>query len=183
MAIQPDTKDWTWVLDRPCPECGFHAARVSGPEVPDLIRRTGEAWCHVLTGPVTAGGRRPNLDVRPAPDRWSSLEYGCHVRDVLRLCDARLQLMLIQADPAFPNWDQDQTAVDANYASQDPAVVASSLAAAAERFAGDLAGVGPGSWTRRGRRSDGATFSVETFARYVAHDPVHHLADVGAPLR
>ena len=23
MTIEPDTKDWTWVLDRPCPECGF----------------------------------------------------------------------------------------------------------------------------------------------------------------
>ena len=24
--IEPDTKDWTWVLDRPCPECGFEAS-------------------------------------------------------------------------------------------------------------------------------------------------------------
>ena len=24
MAITPDTKDWTWVLQRPCPECGFN---------------------------------------------------------------------------------------------------------------------------------------------------------------
>jgi hypothetical protein len=23
MTIVPDTKDWTWVLRRPCPECGF----------------------------------------------------------------------------------------------------------------------------------------------------------------
>ena len=23
--IVPDTKDWTWVLDRPCEECGFDA--------------------------------------------------------------------------------------------------------------------------------------------------------------
>ena len=25
MSITPDTKDWTWVLERPCPECGFEA--------------------------------------------------------------------------------------------------------------------------------------------------------------
>ena len=25
MAIVPDTKDWTWVLERPCDECGFDA--------------------------------------------------------------------------------------------------------------------------------------------------------------
>ena len=25
MTIVPDTKDWTWVLQRPCAECGFNA--------------------------------------------------------------------------------------------------------------------------------------------------------------
>jgi hypothetical protein len=33
-------------------------------------------------------------------------------------------------------------------------------------------------WQRTGNRSDGARFTVETFARYFAHDPVHHLYDV-----
>jgi hypothetical protein len=33
-------------------------------------------------------------------------------------------------------------------------------------------------WQRTGRRSDGASFTVETFARYLIHDPVHHLYDV-----
>ena len=28
MPIVPDDKDWTWVLERPCPECGFDAATV-----------------------------------------------------------------------------------------------------------------------------------------------------------
>jgi hypothetical protein len=25
VTILPDTKDWTWVLDRPCPECDYDA--------------------------------------------------------------------------------------------------------------------------------------------------------------
>jgi hypothetical protein len=29
-------------------------------------------------------------------------------------------------------------------------------------------------------RSDGSRFTVESLARYSIHDPVHHLADVGA---
>jgi hypothetical protein len=33
---------------------------------------------------------------------------------------------------------------------------------------------------RPGRRSDGATFTAETFARYFIHDPIHHLHDVTA---
>jgi hypothetical protein len=38
--------------------------------------------------------------------------------------------------------------------------------------------VSAGQWQRTGRRSDGAHFTVETFARYFIHDPVHHLYDV-----
>jgi len=33
-------------------------------------------------------------------------------------------------------------------------------------------------WERPGRRSDGAHFTVATFARYFIHDPIHHLHDV-----
>ncbi|MFM9138343.1 MAG: DinB family protein, partial [Actinomycetota bacterium] len=33
-------------------------------------------------------------------------------------------------------------------------------------------------WSRTGRRSDGATFTVETFGKYFLHDPIHHLWDV-----
>jgi hypothetical protein len=33
-------------------------------------------------------------------------------------------------------------------------------------------------WQRTGRRSDGACFTVESFARYLVHDAVHHLYDV-----
>jgi hypothetical protein len=33
-------------------------------------------------------------------------------------------------------------------------------------------------WGRTGTRSDGARSTVESFARYFIHDPVHHLYDV-----
>jgi hypothetical protein len=25
VTIVPDTRDWTWVLERPCPDCGLDA--------------------------------------------------------------------------------------------------------------------------------------------------------------
>ena len=73
---------------------------------------------------------------RPEPGKWSPLEYACHVRDVLRLYDQRLELMLSQDDPLFPNWDQDETAVADRYAEQDPAEVAAALRQAALAIAG-----------------------------------------------
>jgi hypothetical protein len=33
---------------------------------------------------------------RPSDDRWSALEYACHVRDVFRLYDERLEMMLTE---------------------------------------------------------------------------------------
>ncbi|PVY29285.1 hypothetical protein C7458_10631 [Williamsia muralis] len=29
MAIVPDTKNWTWVLERPCPDCGFDPSEIA----------------------------------------------------------------------------------------------------------------------------------------------------------
>jgi hypothetical protein len=171
VSIEPDTKDWTWVLERACPECGLDASRVRVDDVPAMIRDNAARWPAVLA--------RPDARVRPRPDRWSALEYGCHVRDVFVLYDARLHLMLDEDDPTFANWDQDETAVANRYAEQDPATVAGELVAAASRLADSFAAVRPEQRGRRGTRSDGARFTVETFARYLIHDPVHHLWDVG----
>jgi hypothetical protein len=171
MTIVPDTKDWTWVLRWPCPECGFDTQSFAVQAVPDMIVANAAAWQEVLTGPR-------DLRRRPAPDKWSAVEYGCHVRDVSRLFDQRLELMLSQDDPLFPNWDQDATAVADRYQDQDPAEVATALSDAGHAIASRFAAVTGGQWQRTGRRSDGASFTVETFARYLIHDPVHHLYDV-----
>jgi hypothetical protein len=61
---------------------------------------------------------------------------------------------------------------------QDPAVVAAELASAADTVAAHFAAVTASQWLRPGRRSDGASFTVETFGRYFIHDPIHHLYDV-----
>lgn len=175
-SIVPDSKDWTWVLQRPCPECGFVAADVQVADVAPALREQGEAWPRVLH---ERGG-----DPRPRPDVWSPLEYACHVRDVLRLYDVRLRLMLAEDDPLYPNWDQDATAVADRYGEQDPVQVAGEIAEAATVIADRFAGLAPEQWQRTGRRSDGAAFTVTSFARYFLHDVVHHIYDVtGRPAR
>jgi hypothetical protein len=108
---------------------------------------------------------------------WSPLEYACHVRDACRLYDTRLSLMLTRDDPLFANWDQDVTAVEERYGERNPAVVRVELADAARALAASFESVTGDQWSRSGRRSDGASFTVESFARYFVHDPVHHLYD------
>ena len=137
-----------------------------------MILANAAAW----QAPLTAGGAAR----RPLPGKWSPLEYGCHVRDVLRLYDYRLVLMLTEDDPLYPNWNQDDTAIADRYDTQDPAAVAGELLAAAETIAARFGTVTGPLWERPGRRSDGAAFTVETFARYFIHDPIHHFFDVTA---
>lgn len=170
--LVPDDKDWTWVIDRRCPECGFDGSRFDPADAGPAIRANAADWNRLL---LDATG---NLAERQRADRWSDLEYAVHVRDVYRLYHERLRLMLEQDDPLYPNWDQDRAAVDGRYAEQDPSVVAAEIVAAANQLAAAFDAIEPDDWSRPGRRSDGAAFTVSSFARYLVHDPVHHLWDV-----
>jgi hypothetical protein len=170
VPIEPETKDWTFVLDEACSECGFDTREIAPTDVARLVRENAKAWPAVL--------ERPDVATRPNDSTWSPLEYACHVRDVHRLYATRLELMRTQDDPLFPNWDQDAAAVDERYGEQDPATVSADLQAAAESIARAFDTVHDAEWSRPGRRSDGASFTIDTFARYYVHDPIHHVYDV-----
>lgn len=170
--IVPDEKDWTWVLNARCEECGFAAGEVEPQQIGELVRASVPRYVAAL--------RRADARQRPTPGVWSVLEYGAHVRDVFRLFGERLELMLDQDDPLFANWDQDATAREQRYDLQDPAVVAQELVLAAEETASAFDGVPVGAWERTGRRSNGSVFTVTTLGQYFLHDVVHHLHDVRA---
>jgi hypothetical protein len=165
-----DTKDWTWVLEQPCAECGFDASELRRDEIGATTRAACDRFVVFL-------GDEDVRD-RPAEDVWSKLEYACHLRDVGRIFGARLQLMLDEDDPQFANWDQDETAVVDRYDQQDPAVVAVELAASGSSLAEAYDAVRPDQWPRRGYRSNGSIFTVESLGRYMVHDLVHHVWDI-----
>nr|WP_183340841.1 DinB family protein [Microlunatus antarcticus] len=169
--IVPDDKDWTWVLERRCDACGFEAAGVAREELAERYFVAAEEWVQILRV-------SPAVESRPAPTTWSPLEYGAHVRDVLRLTLERVELMLTADDPVFANWDQDQTAQTDRYTDQDPEQVAEDLEAAAQRLVGLVTEIEPRAWDRRGTRSNGSAFTVTTLLQYGLHDVVHHLWDV-----
>ncbi len=169
--ISPDTKDWTWVLGRVCDECGFDASKLHAVAVAPLVRESAERWICVL--------ERDTSPRRTHAGKWSDLEYGCHVRDVFRIFELRLDAMLTRDDPLFENWDQDATAIAERYDQQVPAAVSAELVAAAGTFADRLDSVEPTQWVRPGRRSNGSIFTVETLTLYCLHDVTHHLWDVG----
>jgi SAM-dependent methyltransferase len=173
--LEPDTKDWTWVLERRCEECGLDVSGVGRHDLPHAFRTNAQVWLALLADPGAAE--------RTRPDRWSTLEYACHVHDVHQLFHDRVSSMLVEDTPHFPNWNQDQTALDKRYSSQMASIVGPTLVAAAYAVGDLYASVPPLSWHRRGIRSDGSEFTVESLGRYHLHDVVHHLHDVRASAR
>lgn len=158
------------MLERQCPDCAFDAAAVIPRDIGMNIRDIASQWEVILL--------HPDATKRPAENVWSPSEYGCHVRDVFRLFDFRLELMLTQDDPMFPNWDQDETAINDRYDLQNPLNVRREIAISGDLLADRFDAITASEWNRTGLRSDGARFTVESFGRYLLHDPIHHLWDV-----
>jgi hypothetical protein len=170
MPIVADTKNWTWVIERPCPECGFDASDYGNTDIAPAILDNATSWPAVLS--------RPTVRVRPNDSTWSPLEYAAHVRDVLSVYRERLRLMVDTDDPLYPNWDQDETAVAERYNEQDPTTVGAQLTANAKDLASAFETLAPEQWLRVGRRSDGASFTISSMAKYMTHDLLHHRWDV-----
>lgn len=168
-----DDKDWTWVLDRTCAECGYDAHALDRDQLAGRMRAVGGAWRELL-------GRGPAVSrLRDGDDRtWTPLQYGCHVRDVFELFEERTRSMLKKRKPpTFKDWNQETAAEHGDYAGQDPGKVAYTLASNAGKYADVLDRVDADEWAKEGSRSDGARFSVESLARYALHDIEHHLWD------
>ena len=173
-----DGRDWTFVLDETCSECGNDVRDLPEADLASLVRDVGDRWRRLLT--ERAGD--PELRVRPTPTTWSATEYGEHVRDVLALFALRTQRMLSEDDPEFADWDPDVTAAERPYGQTAPTVVGTEIAANAERLAVIYDWVEPEGLARVGRRSDGARFTVGSLGRYLLHDVRHHLWDVDPAL-
>lgn len=160
-------------MDR-CAECGFFYDLDSAPGA----------------GPAVVGGvasladilRRGRADVRnrPAPETWSALEYGCHVRDVLLVQRERVLAARRTEGPSFDPMGRDERVEHDGYAHQDPDAVARQLTDAAAMFANVLGRLGPRDWDRvvtynYPRRLER---SLRWVALHTAHEVRHHLADV-----
>lgn len=171
MTIDPDTKDWTWVLDQQCRECGFEAWVTPRSALGDEVEASAQRMAALLSSAADPARR-------PRSSTWSLLEYSAHVRDVHLVFTERLMLMLEHEAPAFANWDQDEAARLGRYREQAPQQVAAEVATSGARFAAALRAVPDDAWQRPGLRSNGSRFTVESLARYGLHDLVHHWHDV-----
>lgn len=167
-----DVKDWTWVTQRQCPDCGFDPASVGPADLPELILSAVERFAVAV--------EKEGAEERPSLQTWSPIEYGRHVADVIEVMGQRLE-QILEADGApvrFENWDQDAAALDNEYWKANGHATAVLIRERAEGAAKDWAEPEGDQWAWVGRRGDGAEFTVESLGLYFAHDLLHHLYDV-----
>ena len=170
MSIEPETKDWTWVLRKECSECGEDVGQLSLADAINRLRELQDPWRVEL--------EQSGLAVRPNDHTWSRLEYARHMRDALAVFRGRVELMLQHDEPTFSDWDQDAAAEVGNYNAADPTKAAGEVRAAIDVTIEMLSELGPDVIDRVGLRSDGAAFTVLSLTQYFVHDAAHHLVDL-----
>lgn len=157
-----------------CEVCGFVWDAVTAPEVaPGILDATT-----AIAALLRAAG--PAVSVRPEQDRWSALEYGAHVRDVLFNVRDRIVQMIVEDEPTFAMlWRDDRVRLGL-YAGDDPHVVADEVRMAGELYARTFERIDPASLGRTAVYSypTAVPRTVLWVAAQTLHECRHHLADV-----
>lgn len=161
-------------MDR-CEQCGFAYGGLPVAEIASRLRAGPAAYLGALGDAGEAALRR-----RPQPDVWSTLEYACHVRDVLLVQRERALLALVEANPGFARMYRDERVDLARYDAHPPGQVLDQLGMAAELCATVFDGLGSGQWARAliYNYPAPARRDLAWLARNTVHEVEHHLDDI-----
>lgn len=169
------TAEESWrdvVADGTCAGCGLTSTEGDSADLAGRLREEAHKWATLL---ATADDHQ--MRVRPAPDRWSALEYAAHVRDLLSVMAERTMRTLVENEPELGWWDHEAAIADGWANESDGAAVAEDIARNAAHFGQVLDHVPADGWERAATRGDTDRFTVELLARYALHEVVHHRAD------
>lgn len=166
MAVPPDPGG-------PCPVCGFARETVEPGDVAPRVGAAVDGLAGLLAGdPAT-------LAARPEPGRWSVLEYGAHVRDVMIALRERTLTAAVEDEPTGVPIHRDERVDLGFYALDDPATVADELRAAGGLYLRTTAALPDGYLARRLVYSPvtPARVTIEWLGTQAVHESEHHLLD------
>ena len=161
-----------------CEECGFTYDSVAAGDIPAALRSVGGRLTERVRSVDAAAVR-----MRPSPEVWSVLEYGCHIRDVFRFQRERVDLALREDTPEFTPMRRDERVVEDRYNEQDPSVVADEIAARADELAATFAALSPAERERTCVYGwpEKAVRTLTWVGRHTVHEGEHHLQDITSP--
>ncbi len=158
---------------RACGQCGFVRSEVG---VADVAARVGSAVDGFVRVVTDAGAR---AEQRPSPTRWSVLEYGAHLRDVLLSLRERTLLASIEDHPTGTPIHRDER-VDLGFYRLDSARdVCDELTGASRLYLRTYAALPDGFLKRRLLYSPVTPeeVTVAWLGTQAVHECEHHLGD------
>lgn len=108
--------------------CHFEWARIAPSEVSPRIHDAVGQMATILVAHAAIATQRPE------PDRWSALEYGAHLRDVMVNVRDRIILAVVEDVPSpYPLYREERVTLGL-YANETVPIVAADLESAASLF-------------------------------------------------
>ena len=128
------------------------------------------------------------LRTNPEPGVFSPIQYGAHVRDILRVYGDRVLLAMAEDDPEVPTFHPSEDEWE-RYNHLGREELADDLEAQAQRLADILDRLDDDAWSRTVTRqalvagTDNVyRFTVAGIASYAVHEAYHHLLDADGTL-
>lgn len=158
-----------------CEDCGFVWVAVPATQVGRRVVAAAAAMADRLRTADPDAVRR-----RPAPERWSAVEYGAHARDVMLVLRDRLVIGLVEDHPGFSPLYRDERLALGLYRADTAAAVAPEVEAAAAMFVRLFDAIDPAALDRTVAFGfpDPTTRTLRWMGQQVVHEAEHHLADV-----
>ncbi|MFZ1062442.1 MAG: DinB family protein [Acidimicrobiales bacterium] len=157
-----------------CEGCGFRWSDVSAGEIPG---RTASATSHFVELLVTSASIATR---RPAPDRWSILEYAAHMRDVFMSIRERIVRACIEENSVGSPIYRDERVNLGFYKLDTPDDVATELLAMSRLFVRTFEALPPTFEQRVFTYSPLTDMKVTVLwaGAQALHECEHHLGDV-----
>lgn len=145
-------------------------------ELADLLerfRRGPELIASVLTG---AAG--PEVDFRPAPDKWSVRQIVAHVSDSELVGAARFRRIVAEDNPTITGYDQNSWAERLNYAKRKPSAALETFRHVRAENYELLKDLAEEVFSRTGNHTERGTVTLLDLLRIYAHHAEKHAQQI-----
>jgi DinB superfamily len=173
---------WQWhrIQMEPCPQCGDHPASLAPSSLGPLGLERARAWREFLSD-----ADDDYLRTSPEFGVFSPIQYGAHVRDIVRVYTDRMVLGLERDAPTVPIFNPPQEEWE-RYNRLDAAELGEDVIAQAQRLADLASGMEPDNWRRIVVNDRGVygvySFTLAGLACNAVHETHHHLLDATGAL-
>ena len=157
-----------------CDVCGFVWDDVGDAEVAPRIRAGADMLARLLRNAPDVA------NTRPTAGRWSMLEYGAHVRDVMLVMRDRFVVGIVTENPGFTPMYRDERVDLGMYRGEDPEALATELEVAAALLVRMIEAVPPEQLGRTCQYGypGPSTRTLRWMAAQAVHEIEHHCHDV-----